>query len=381
MESDDLIYRKLQRHLDRMPVGFPESKSGNDIKILKELFTAEEAEIALELSMLPEPASRIFPRLKKRFRNVEELQSKLDDMFSKGLILGGKILSKDNNVKLYSNAQYVIGIHEFQVNRIKKNLAPYTKDYIENEFSSAFLVNGVPSQMRTIPINKGILRENYTSTYDNIKSIIRGTPGRIVLNNCVCRQIADASDDSCKLSDLRETCMAFKSIAESSIEAGIGRIVSTEEALSLVDSFEEKGFVIQPENNREPEFICFCCGCCCGVLRGLKNTEKPAERYLTAYYASVDSDQCAGCGTCVTRCQMDAISMQEEKAVIDITRCIGCGLCTSTCKTGAVALNRKDNAVTPPANHIALYQEIFMKKVGPLSAIKTMIKYKMGMKV
>jgi len=102
---------------------------------------------------------------------------------------------------------------------------------------------------------------------------------------------------------------------------------------------------------------------------------------MTGYYASVDSEQCAGCGTCVTRCQMDAVSMQDEKAVIDLTRCIGCGLCTSTCKTGAVVLNRKDNVVIPPANHIALYQEIFMKKVGPFSAIKTMIKYKLGLKV
>jgi len=113
----------------------------------------------------------------------------------------------------------------------------------------------------------------------------------------------------------------------------------------------------------------------------VKQFPKPAEKYSSNYYASVDTEQCAGCGTCTTRCRMGAISLKNEKAVVDLDRCIGCGLCTSTCKTGAVALNRKDNAVIPPENHVSLYQKIFMKKVGPVSAIKTMIKYKMGMKV
>jgi len=40
------VYRKLQQHIDkRMPVGFPQSESGTDIKILKNLFTPEEASI------------------------------------------------------------------------------------------------------------------------------------------------------------------------------------------------------------------------------------------------------------------------------------------------------------------------------------------------
>ena len=33
MTPEDL-YRKLQQHLDRMPIGFPASKSGVEIKIL-----------------------------------------------------------------------------------------------------------------------------------------------------------------------------------------------------------------------------------------------------------------------------------------------------------------------------------------------------------
>ena len=35
MENAEQEYRELQRHLDRQPIGFPASKSGADIRILK----------------------------------------------------------------------------------------------------------------------------------------------------------------------------------------------------------------------------------------------------------------------------------------------------------------------------------------------------------
>jgi len=47
------IYRQLQRSLDEMPVGFPASSSGVEIRILKRLFTPEEAGLAVALSALP----------------------------------------------------------------------------------------------------------------------------------------------------------------------------------------------------------------------------------------------------------------------------------------------------------------------------------------
>ncbi|HOP63737.1 MAG TPA: 4Fe-4S binding protein [Spirochaetota bacterium] len=381
METDDLVYRKLQKHLDRMPVGFPESESGAEINILKELFTPEEAEIALELSMLPESASRIYPRLKTHFSSVEELEVKLDDMFSKGLIMGGKLLSDDNNKKLYSNAQYVIGIHEMQFDRINKGVMANTINYVFNDFYKEFSKDDVPVQMRTIPIQKSIIKDNYVETYDNIKDLIQGTEGKIVIINCVCKQGMDAVGIPCKVTKTRETCMIFNAFAESLIEADKGRVITKEEAISLVEKFEESGLVAQPENNKNPEFLCFCCGCCCGVLNMIKRFPKPAEHYMSNYYAYVDSDQCEGCGTCTSRCQMDAISLVEEKAVVDLDRCIGCGLCTSTCKTGAVVLARKDKAVEPPRDHNDLYKKIIMKKIGPAAAIKTMIKHKLGMKV
>ena len=52
-QNDDL-YRRLQQHLDRMPVPYPATESGVELRILQRLFSPEEARLALCLSMIPE---------------------------------------------------------------------------------------------------------------------------------------------------------------------------------------------------------------------------------------------------------------------------------------------------------------------------------------
>jgi hypothetical protein len=59
MNDEVEVYRELRKHIDKMPVGFPSTKSGVEIRILKHLFTPEEARIALNLSALPESLERI----------------------------------------------------------------------------------------------------------------------------------------------------------------------------------------------------------------------------------------------------------------------------------------------------------------------------------
>ncbi len=50
------IYKKLARHLDNLPGGFPPTDSGVELRILKRLFTEEEAELAIRLTLIPEEA-------------------------------------------------------------------------------------------------------------------------------------------------------------------------------------------------------------------------------------------------------------------------------------------------------------------------------------
>ena len=56
------------------------------------------------------------------------------------------------------------------------------------------------------------------------------------------------------------------------------------------------------------------------------------------YLARIDSDECVGCGVCVDMCPMDAITLEDDIAVLEDERCLGCGICAHHCDTEAVSL-------------------------------------------
>ena len=58
MDKADRIYRGLQQHLDRQAVGYPATRTGAEIRILKRLFSPEEAELALHLTYKPMSVER-----------------------------------------------------------------------------------------------------------------------------------------------------------------------------------------------------------------------------------------------------------------------------------------------------------------------------------
>ena len=62
----------------------------------------------------------------------------------------------------------------------------------------------------------------------------------------------------------------------------------------------------------------------------------------SGFEARVDPDLCTGCGVCSdARCPMEAIEMQDEKAIVHLEKCIGCGLCVTACPVEAIALARR----------------------------------------
>ncbi|MCP4629986.1 MAG: hypothetical protein GY850_41735 [bacterium] len=84
MENNSQIYAKLQKHLDNQVLGFPATRSGVEIKILKHIFTPEEAGIACCSSYKYEPLESIYSRAGHLIDSVDELEKKLDDIQNKG---------------------------------------------------------------------------------------------------------------------------------------------------------------------------------------------------------------------------------------------------------------------------------------------------------
>jgi electron transport complex protein RnfB len=368
MSSEEKVYRDLQKYLDRMPISYPATESGVEIRILKHLFTPEEAEIALQLSMISEPVERIHKRLEKSGKSIQELEKNLDQMVYKGSIYG----SKEGGKKVYSSMPLAIGMYEFQVERLTEDFAKDFLQYLDESFGSEVGKIKIPL-LRTIPVEKSIpVPEKYqVSNYDNVRYLVENAKGHLAVANCVCRQTKDMVGERCTATDLRETCiMLSPEEADYYVNVGIGRYITKDEALNILEKAQEAGLILQPVNAKNPEAICCCCGDCCGLLTSMKKFPRPADYYSSNFYSEVNPELCSGCQICVDKCQMDAPFINEGVAAINLDRCIGCGNCVVICGTGAIQLKKKESEQPLPKDMNDMYSKILMKKVGALNMLK-----------
>ena len=175
-----------------------------------------------------------------------------------------------------------------------------------------------------------------------------------------------SSQSNCKVTDLREICLQFGPGAEAYLHLGLSRQISKEEALEVLKVAEKEGLVLSPLNALYPTGFCLCCACCCEYLGNKRKLPRPVEFFETNYYAVITPDQCTGCGTCVDRCQMDALTLIDEISTVNRDRCIGCGICVPTCPEEAIKLQKIDEekiySQTIPKSVSRLYQKIYTKK-------------------
>ena len=360
MEADNLgVYRKLQQHLDKMPIGYPATESGIEIEILKLLFTPEQAEIALTLGFYPEKVAKLHRKLKQY--SLEELVEKLDDMYFNGLINRGIREENGMEVKYYTAAPLAIGMFEYQLNRLTPEFFKAVEEYFDQGFLDEFNRTKIP-QIRTIPIEQTVEHDQVIASYDDLKHVIETIGGPIAVADCICRTGMDMIGEPCKKTNTRESCFSFRTAAKVYIEKGLGREVSKEEALKILEKAQEDGLVLQPGNSQRPMNICTCCGCCCGVLSHQNKLEEPAQFFATNFYAKVDPEACIGCCICEERCNMDAVHVEDVVAMVNLARCIGCGACVPTCTSEAIKLYKKEGEIIPPKNTVETYLAIMDKK-------------------
>ena len=334
------IHEKLRDRLEAMATGYPATANGVEIKILRKLFSEEDADIFLKMDTRPETVHEVALRLEA---DASEMAVILEGMARRGLIFRVK---QDEEIR-YFPVPFIVGIYEFQLNNLNMPLLKDISQYYLNGLGATFHGQKTP-HLRSIPINAEIVADSPIAPYDDAAAIIR-SKSRIAVAECFCRKAVRLYGKTCV--HPAETCLQFETFADYYVENKMARFISTDEALAILKQSEAEGLVIHILNSQKVEAMCCCCSCCCGMLISLKLFPAPALAVKSNYECLFDENLCNLCGACVDRCTVGAFQMKDEKIEFHAERCIGCGLCVTTCTGEALKLKKKvqEKIYTPPA--------------------------------
>lgn len=327
------IYNELREFLDSIPNGFPASGNGLEIKILKRIFTPEEAELFMKLKFRFETPEQISTRTGI---DLDYIRKMLPVMKSKGQLVG--IIR--NDFSLYRIYPFIFGIYEFQAPFLDREGAEMAEEYMSSVFVQEFFTKE-PPMMKTIPIGIEVNDDTTIEPYESVAALIEGAKSWSV-RNCICKKEKALLGKRCDKP--MEVCLSFAPIENAFDNDEACRAISKEEAYAILRMSEEAGLVHMTSNYRAGHFyICNCCKCCCGPLSQYIAVSKKATA-KSAYVAVVDKNLCISCGACLDRCQANAIEMKDQA---EITDCIGCGLCVSKCPVEAIRLVKREKGDIP----------------------------------
>ncbi|MBI4830845.1 MAG: (Fe-S)-binding protein, partial [Candidatus Lindowbacteria bacterium] len=251
------IYEKLIDKLNQFPSGAPRTEKF--LELLKTLFTKEEAELASELPVLPTSLPSICETLG---RTQTELKLILETMANKGLVYHRRQDGKDH----YSLFPLVPGIFELQFmkgevsDRARKLAGLFEQmwhtGWAEDLFASRTQMARVIVMEKEIPTGVEVF------PYERVSKFIQDADD-IALSTCYCRHEKELLGASCGRP--KDTCLTFGAFSRFAVERGFGRKITKEEAYKVLDRSEEAGLVHLSDNTQKRiNFICNCCGCCCG---------------------------------------------------------------------------------------------------------------------
>lgn len=347
----DKVFEKLADALNLLPNGFPRTPSGVEIQILKKIFSEQEAALASELTGVPEPLEQLADRL-----NIpaEDLKPRLRAMAKRGLLW----ISRKDGKMLFRLAPFVVGIYEACLESMDHEFAHLFEEYMENG-GAVGIMKPQPALHRVVPAQQAVKSE-WILPYDDIRKMLEKAKSFRV-NDCICRVQQDMLG-SRRCNFPVRNCVSFSPAERPARPNDITR----DEAIALLDDAEEIGLVHCVSNVIQDVFyVCNCCGCCCGVLRGVTDWGIAESVARANYYVQIDAGECTGCGVCVERCQVKAISVEEGVAVIARENCLGCGLCVSACTLKALGLARRpDSEIVTPVEDFSAWEEMRLKNRG-----------------
>lgn len=322
-------YQLLAQRLDSLPNGYPPSPDGLELRILERLYTPQEAELASQLRLTKENFRQIAERTGG---DPKEVRDMLKSMAKRGLIDAGRIEGGFG----FGLLPFVFGIYEYQVERLDAEFAQLFEDYYLQSFG--YLLKIEPAIHRVIPVRESVQVDMEIRPFESAADIVKKAKSWGVLE-CICRKQKALIGDPCD--HPLEICMTFNQKPGAYDNSSFIRALTLDEALATLQVAAEAGLVHSVSNDqRGGSYICNCCTCSCGILRGISELGIANAVAHSAFVNQVDEDLCIACEDCLEYCQFDALGM-DIIAQVDQLRCVGCGVCVQACPENALSLVRR----------------------------------------
>ena len=273
----------------------------------------------------------------------KELRLKLKAMARKGQIKVGKT---DGGLG-YGMMPFVVGIYEYQIGRMDEEMARLFEDYYQKSFTQ--MLGITPQVHRVVPVNETIKTGMEIAPYESVSQIVAGAKSWGVLD-CICRVQKALIGDPCE--HPVDVCMTMSPRPNAYDQNPVIKALTQEEAMETLKRAADAGLVHSVSNSQEGGwYICNCCTCSCGILRGMAEMGVANVVAHSSYINVVDADLCSGCEDCVDYCQFDALELGDDMVMtVSELRCVGCGVCVPQCSTGALSLVLRDQPEVPPVS-------------------------------
>jgi ferredoxin len=344
-------------------------ETGNMLKMVMYRFKPDEVEFLQDFPTMPKSLDDI-AQIKGTDR--DELSVKLDKMSKDGLLYR---YTRGDKVYYYLQDLYSVWrtyswpgasgdnkqeIAYFQYESFPEFIAPF--EHVSEK------------GLRVIPIEQTVDDPRVILPYEAVSKMLDSYT-YFCVTHCGCR---DRKNNNPNLDDCKypvENCLHFDKLAHYAVENGLGKEITKQEAEKILRDAAELGLVHGISNQQMgTDTICNCCKCCCMWFETMYRCKHNGTLTQSNFHISIEQGTCTGCGLCVKRCPMEAISLADsadakgrkttvinvqgvEKQLVNKTGkvsiantdlCIGCGVCAYKCPSKSMKLIRNEAVHHPP---------------------------------
>lgn len=325
------VYVRMRNSINRIGKGIGSIPSANSYEMIMELWSEEDAENYLKM-----PLHQAFTAANYAVEagiTEEAASAILEDQAHRNLIW--RMVRGDQ--PYYALMPYINGFWEFgeldrALHGTMEDVAKFDSlgisgtDPNSNGYDTTFPL------FRSYPISKDVVEGGELHPYEDWRAIIKRHK-TITVSPCQCRTMWQALGVPYPEEHPMNTCLSLGEMAEYFIENDIGKQITQDEAIAIVEDIISKGMVVEAICAKNPDIICCCHSDSCGNLMGFRGIDGKGAcaKYYNAYTLAYDKDKCLKCGLCVDKCPMHAISQDEDGYVVLDDACVRCGQCVPVC--------------------------------------------------